>query len=79
MIFINDQLGRILSLCWHSSGDFIVTGSTDAIRVWNVKTGHAVNRLSPGRAQRNKVTTHRVANFIKQLVKIKTNLAPFKN
>jgi len=51
------QEGRIFSLSWHSSGDFIVTGSSDAIRVWNVKTGHAVNRLSPGRVERNKETT----------------------
>ena len=49
------QLGRILSLAWHSSGDFIVTGSSDAIRVWNVQTGHAVNRMSPGRSERKKV------------------------
>ena len=53
--FILFFLGRILSLCWHSSGEFIVTGSSDAIRVWNVETGHAVNRMSPGRSERNKV------------------------
>ncbi|EFX86991.1 hypothetical protein DAPPUDRAFT_97204 [Daphnia pulex] len=50
------QEGRILSLSWHSSGDFIVTGSSNAIRVWNVKTGHAVNRLSLGRADSFKET-----------------------
>lgn len=47
--------GRILSLAWHSSGEFIVTGSSDAIRVWNVQTGHAVNRLTPARASNKKV------------------------
>lgn len=52
---IFETLGRILSLSWHSSGDFIVTGSSNAIRVWNVKTGHAVNRLSLGRADSFKV------------------------
>lgn len=53
---MDKQEGRILSLSWHSSGDFIVTGSSNAIRVWNVQTGHAVNRLSLGRVDHFKET-----------------------
>lgn len=56
--------GRILSLSWHSSSDFIVTGSSDAIRVWNVETGHAVNRMTPGRVERLKVNNVQYHYFL---------------
>lgn len=33
------QKERIVSLAWHQSGEVIVTGSINNIRVWNVTTG----------------------------------------
>ncbi|GBN68407.1 U3 small nucleolar RNA-associated protein 4 [Araneus ventricosus] len=47
------QEGCILCLDWHKEGQFIVTGSIDAIRVWNVNTGHVVNRIILARASKN--------------------------
>ncbi|CAL1290275.1 unnamed protein product [Larinioides sclopetarius] len=47
------QEGCILCLDWHKDGQFIVTGSIDAIRVWNVNTGHVVNRIILARASKN--------------------------
>lgn len=41
---------------WEENGDFLATGSVDAVRIWNVKTGHAVHKLMPGRAEVNKPT-----------------------
>nr|XP_056718392.1 U3 small nucleolar RNA-associated protein 4 homolog [Euleptes europaea] len=42
---LDRQKGRILSLFWHSSGARIAAGSIDLIRVFDVKSGHAVQRL----------------------------------
>jgi len=51
-----DFSGRILSLAWDDTGNSIVTGSIDAIRVWNVNTGHAVHKMTTGRTNKNKET-----------------------
>lgn len=37
--FFDKQEGRIICLKFDSTGKFIVSGSIDAIRVWNVQTG----------------------------------------
>ncbi|XP_019876359.1 U3 small nucleolar RNA-associated protein 4 homolog [Aethina tumida] len=50
------QEGRIISIKFDKTGDFIVTGSIDAIRIWEVLTGHALHKLSPGRSEVNKPT-----------------------
>ncbi|KAG8201749.1 hypothetical protein JTE90_012809 [Oedothorax gibbosus] len=52
----NRQEGCILCLDWHNNGKIIVTGSLDAIRIWNVETGHAVNRIMLARANKNTPT-----------------------
>ena len=54
---LDKQEGRILSLDWHIDGFHIVTGSTDTIRIWNVDSGHPVQRMSTGRSERNAETT----------------------
>lgn len=36
--FLDKQEGRILCLKFDNSGEFIVSGSMDAIRIWSVKT-----------------------------------------
>nr|XP_033796960.1 U3 small nucleolar RNA-associated protein 4 homolog [Geotrypetes seraphini] len=43
------QKGRVLSLAWHPSASHIVTGSIDVIRVLDVKTGHAIQRIAVDR------------------------------
>nr|XP_025040002.1 U3 small nucleolar RNA-associated protein 4 homolog [Pelodiscus sinensis] len=37
--------GRVLSLSWHPSGTRIAIGSIDLLRVFDVKSGHAVQRI----------------------------------
>eukprot|EP00095_Tigriopus_kingsejongensis_P002112 snap_masked-scaffold447_size167621-processed-gene-0.5 protein:Tk02112 transcript:snap_masked-scaffold447_size167621-processed-gene-0.5-mRNA-1 annotation:"Cirhin" len=54
---LDKQEGRILCLAWHSSGRYIVTGSPDTIRVWNVETGHPMQRMTTGRVDRHRETT----------------------
>jgi U3 small nucleolar RNA-associated protein 4 len=33
-----------------------VTGSVDAVRIWNVQSGHAIHRMTPGRDEGKKET-----------------------
>ncbi|XP_072014149.1 U3 small nucleolar RNA-associated protein 4 homolog [Amphiura filiformis] len=47
---LDNQEGRIVSLAWHHTDEVIVTGSVDNIRVWNVTTGHAIQRISVQRS-----------------------------
>ncbi|XP_054856192.1 U3 small nucleolar RNA-associated protein 4 homolog [Eublepharis macularius] len=42
---LDRQKGRVLSVSWHSSGARIAASSIDLIRVFDVKSGHAVQRL----------------------------------
>lgn len=49
-------LGRILSIAWHPTEDLIVTGGVDNIRIWSINSGHAIQRLTLGRQERNKET-----------------------
>lgn len=44
---LEKQEGRILNICWHCSGDYIVTGSMNCVRVWSLKEGR-VTRCSLG-------------------------------
>lgn len=37
--FLDKQEGRILCLKYDDSGNYIVSGSMDAVRVWDVQTG----------------------------------------
>lgn len=50
------QEGKILCCKFDHSGDFVVTGSTDTIRVWELQTGHAVYKMSVGRSEAKKET-----------------------
>ncbi|KAM3966216.1 UTP4 small subunit processome component l(3)72Dn [Aphomia sociella] len=43
------QEGRIMCCKFNKTGDILVTGSVDTIRVWNVQTGHAKSRMSVSR------------------------------
>ncbi|KAK9502930.1 hypothetical protein O3M35_011610 [Rhynocoris fuscipes] len=53
---MDKQEGRIYCITWDSSGKYLITGSTDTIRVWKVSTGHAVHRLLTGRETNRKET-----------------------
>lgn len=50
------QEGCILCLAWHKDGHVIVTGSKDTIRLWNVESGHVINRIILGRTAKNTPT-----------------------
>lgn len=54
---LDKQEGRVLSLDWHLDGFHIVTGSTDTLRLWDVESGHPLQRMSTGRSERNLETT----------------------
>lgn len=54
--FLDKQEGRILCLKYDPSGKYIAGGSIDAIRVWDVGTGHALHRMTTGRSEANKMT-----------------------
>lgn len=54
--FMDKQEGRIMCLKYDQSGNFIVTGGMDAIRIWDVKTKQAIHRLTMGRTEKNKNT-----------------------
>uniref|UniRef100_A0A1Q3F5Y3 Putative u3 small nucleolar rna-associated protein 4 n=1 Tax=Culex tarsalis TaxID=7177 RepID=A0A1Q3F5Y3_CULTA len=53
---LDKQEGRIVCLRFDHSGDLLVSGSVDAVRVWNVRKGHAIHKMTTGRAERNKET-----------------------
>lgn len=48
--------GRILCLVWDSTGEKLVTGSVDAVRIWNVNSGHAIHKMTTGRSMTNRET-----------------------
>lgn len=50
------QDGKILCCKFDHSGKYVVTGSADTIRVWNVSTGHVVHKMSMGRLEALKET-----------------------
>lgn len=50
------QEGRILCCKFDHSGDILATGSVDNIRIWDVKTGHALHRMACGRTESKKET-----------------------
>lgn len=50
------QEGKILCCKFDSTGDFVVTGSPDTIRIWEMKSGHAIYKLSISRTEAKKET-----------------------
>lgn len=50
------QDGRILCCRFDHTGNVLVTGSVDCLRIWDVKTGHAIHRMATGRAEANRET-----------------------
>ncbi|XP_050301623.1 U3 small nucleolar RNA-associated protein 4 homolog [Anthonomus grandis grandis] len=54
--FLDKQEGRILCLKYNKTGEFVVAGSINAIRIWNVKSGHAIHKMVLGRSEAKKDT-----------------------
>lgn len=47
---------RILSIDWHISGEVIVTGGIDNIRLWCADSGNAIQRITIARQSAQKET-----------------------
>ncbi|XP_048523334.1 U3 small nucleolar RNA-associated protein 4 homolog [Dendroctonus ponderosae] len=54
--FLDKQEGRIVCVKLNPTGEFVVAGSLNAIRIWSVKTGHALHKMVLSRAEANKNT-----------------------
>ncbi|XP_059613505.1 U3 small nucleolar RNA-associated protein 4 homolog [Phlebotomus argentipes] len=48
------QEGRILCCRFSPTGEYLATGSMDAVRVWNVQNGHALHRMTLVRVEKRK-------------------------
>lgn len=48
------QQGRILCCKFDATGEHLVTGGIDAIRIWDVKTGHAIHKMTLSRHSQGK-------------------------
>uniref|UniRef100_A0A1A9W3B5 WD repeat-containing protein 55 homolog n=1 Tax=Glossina brevipalpis TaxID=37001 RepID=A0A1A9W3B5_9MUSC len=48
------QEGRILCCSYDATSEFLVTGSVGVVRIWNCRTGHAVNKMNIGGNKYNK-------------------------
>ncbi|XP_061715141.1 U3 small nucleolar RNA-associated protein 4 homolog [Cydia pomonella] len=46
------QEGRIMCCKFDKTGNFLITGSLNSIRVWNTETGHAITKISVSGSQR---------------------------
>jgi len=53
---LDKQQGRVLCMCWDGDGRYLVTGSVDLVRVWELASGHVVHKMSTGRTHTNKET-----------------------
>jgi U3 small nucleolar RNA-associated protein 4 len=53
---LDRQDHRIICCKFNQAGDKLVSGSLDAVKVWNVQTGHAIHKMSTGRADPTKET-----------------------
>ncbi|XP_063535637.1 U3 small nucleolar RNA-associated protein 4 homolog [Cydia strobilella] len=48
------QEGRIMCCKFDKTGNFLITGSLNSIRVWNTETGHAITKMSVSSSKRKK-------------------------
>lgn len=46
---LDRQDHRIVCCKFNSTGDRLISGSIDAVKVWNVSTGHVIHKMSTGR------------------------------
>lgn len=62
------QDGKILCCKFDHSGEFVATGSADTIRLWELKTGHAIYKMTVGRNEAKKETIVWSIQVLKELV-----------
>lgn len=53
---LDKQDGRILCCKFDKTGQHLVTGSVDVLRVWDVNSGHVIHKLTTGRSEAKKET-----------------------
>lgn len=53
---LDRQDHRIICCKFSDAGDKLVSGSLDAVKVWNIQTGQVVHKMSTGRADPNQET-----------------------
>ncbi len=53
---LDKQEGRIICCKFDHTGQFLVTGSLDTVRVWNIENGHAIHKMSTGRSEAKQET-----------------------
>lgn len=53
---LDRQDHRITCCKFNDTGDKLVSGSLDAVKVWNIRTGQVVHKMSTGRADPNQET-----------------------
>lgn len=54
--FLDKQEGRIVCIKFNTTGEFLVTGSLNAVRIWNINSGHAIHKMQIGRSEANRDT-----------------------
>lgn len=53
---LDRQDHRIICCKFNDAGDKLVSGSLDAVKVWNIKTGQVLHKMSTGRAEPKQAT-----------------------
>lgn len=53
---LDRQDNRIICCKFHDDGGKLVSGSIDAVKLWNVKTGHVIHKMSTSRSETNQET-----------------------
>lgn len=53
---LDRQDHRVICCKFNDTGDRLVTGSLDAVKVWNIHNGHVIHKMSTGRADPNQAT-----------------------
>lgn len=53
---LDRQDHRIVCCKFNDAGDCIVSGSIDAVKIWSLRTGHVIQKMSTGRAEQHQET-----------------------
>lgn len=44
-------VGKIICISWDSTGEWLITGSINALRVYSRRSGHAIHKLPTGQSE----------------------------
>jgi WD40 repeat protein len=53
---LDRQDDRVLCIAWSPDGSKLVTGSPNSVRIWDVKSGQAFDRISIGKSKNKEET-----------------------